>query len=339
METERASEDRETRTTGRPLDAEAAGRIVRRAAGRYFAERRERVSPFVDRNFSFRGSAALHRKAVGWDLVRAPANLLLATPYALSKLGGQVFRTLGRERTARYLDSRKILLETAIAREIQWLIVTDLLELPFEQGERVSRHDALAEAILGEPEVQTLLADAALAVGPHAGEPAFREKLTQAMADYAGTRAAAAEITTALLTLGAGAVAIKQTTPGMITLGPALATALAQHLAVASFPLGATAGAVWYGIFPVAASPLLTVGMTGGLLAVGSVATAFAGIVADPVQRRLGIHQKRLERLVGSLEQQFTGTGPGRFVARDHYVARLLDLADVLMGAVRAASR
>ena len=67
------------------------------------------------------------------------------------------------------------------------------------------------------------------------------------MATYTGTRAAAAEITTALMTIGAGAVAVKQATPGIITLGPALAAAMAQQVAIASFPLGATLGSLRYG--------------------------------------------------------------------------------------------
>ena len=71
----------------------------------------------------------------------------------------------------------------------------------------------------------------------------IRHRLEAAMETYADTRAA--EITTALLTVGAGAAAVKQTTPGVMTLRPALAAALTQQAAVASFPLGASVGSVW----------------------------------------------------------------------------------------------
>jgi hypothetical protein len=40
--------------------------------------RRARVRPFVDQHFSLLGSAAIHRAALGWDILRAPANILLA---------------------------------------------------------------------------------------------------------------------------------------------------------------------------------------------------------------------------------------------------------------------
>ena len=59
---------------------ELADAIVSDAAKRYIANRRERVDAFVDRHFTLVGSLALHRRAIGWDLLRAPANLFLAVP-------------------------------------------------------------------------------------------------------------------------------------------------------------------------------------------------------------------------------------------------------------------
>jgi hypothetical protein len=78
--------------------------------------------------------------------------------------------------------------------------------------------------------------------------------------------------------------------------------------------------------------------VTSGLLAVSSVAAAFAGIIADPVQRALGLHRRRLLRLIDALEQQFgTEHGESGFVTRDQYVARLLDFLDLLGSAYRIA--
>jgi hypothetical protein len=102
--------------------------------------------------------------------------------------------------------------------------------------------------------------------------------------------------------------------------------------------LGASAGSLWYGLFPAAASPLLVGGITGGLLALTSVASAFAGIIADPVQKGLGLHQRRLHRLIDAVEKQWTSEHENaEFVARDPYVARLLDIFDVLSAAYRVA--
>jgi hypothetical protein len=320
------------------ITPEAARLLVEAAARRYFQSRRERVELFVAAHFSLSGSAAIHRKALGWDVLRAPANIALAVPNLTLKLAASAARLGGAKRLAQSLSRRDLLLKTAVGREIEWLIITELLELPHAQHGHASRRDALAETILASPEVQVLVSEALQAVGRRGDDPEFRRHLEEAMTAYVGTRAAASEITTALITLGAGAVAVHQVTPGMISFGPALAAVMAHNAAVASFPLGATLGGLWYGAVPVTASPALVAGLTGGLMGIAAIAAAFAGIIADPVQRRLGIHQRRLHRLIDALERQVCdGDAEAGLVVRDHYVARLLDLVDLLSGAYRIA--
>jgi hypothetical protein len=69
-----------------PSEEELARAIVQDAVHKYIATRRERIDPFVDRHFTLAGSLALHRRAIGWDLLRAPANLFLAGPALSVKL-------------------------------------------------------------------------------------------------------------------------------------------------------------------------------------------------------------------------------------------------------------
>lgn len=314
-----------------PGEAEA---IVREAGAAYFAGCRERIEPFVDRNFSFLGSLGLHRHALGWDILKAPANVALAVPQVLLKLGAGAARGLGKRRTAAALD-REIFLETAIARELRWRMLTGLLRLPVEDGGRRSADDGLAEAILAHPRVQALLLEAGKATAARQGDPEFRARLEKALAGYAGSRAAAAEITTGLVALGTGALAFQKATPGAIALGPVIAGTLAQGSAIASFPLGSAAGGIWYGLFPAQASPFLVAGATAGVLGVAALATTFAGIVSDPVQRATGLHRRRLAAVIDSLEAAFHRRDDRGFVAYDLYVARLMDLTDVLFGVMR----
>jgi hypothetical protein len=304
---------------------------------RYFAARRERVEPFVDRHFSLRGTLALHRAALGWDIARAPFNLVMAGPQFGLQIAGRGARRIGALRLAALLEGRTLTLRTAVEREIDWLIATELLELPFRQGDRVATRDALAETILSEPRLTEVLAPALAVIGERATAPGFRQKLEQTMGRYAATRQAAAEITTSLLSLSAGALAFNQLTPGMVTLGPVLAGMLVQQAAIASFPLGAGLGGLWYGLFPAVPSAGLIAGLTGGLMLAASTLAAFAGVVADPVQRRLGLHRKRLQRLIDSLERQSFDPASSVFTSRDHYVARLVDLFDLLGAAYRLA--
>ena len=233
-------------------------------------------------------------------------------------------RRLGLRRLAGLLD-RPILLPTSVSREVEWLIVTDLFELPFLQGERESTRDALAESIIATPAIEAAI--------PGHG-PAFRERLTVAMKTYGATRVAAAEITTGLISLGTGALALNKLTPGAASLGPALAAIVAQQSAVAAFPLGGWLGGIWYGLFPVSPKLGLVAATTTSLMAALAIFAAFAGLVFDPIQRALGLHQARLLRMVEALERSFFDPNSKGFAVHDHYVARLLDVLD-FVGAAR----
>ena len=318
------------------FDRDLAAAVIEAAIERFIAARHARVPAFVDRNFALRGALRLHRKAAGWDLLRAPANLMLAVPHLGLKVAAAGSRTMRLQRTARWLDRRHLYLTSAVTREVEWRLFTELLELPYAQSDRVFHRDALAEEILRDPRVDAALGTALAAIGRRADEPGFRQWLTEAMATYAGTRVAAGDLASALITAGVGALTFKQLTPGMISLGPAVAQALAQHLAVAGFPLGAGLGGLWYGAMPAAAPLAAVVGVTGGMMAAVAMFAAFSGVVTDPLQRRLGVHRRRLHRLVDSLGGELS-TGRSHFVVRDHYVARLVDLLDVLNAAYRVA--
>ncbi|MDE0410558.1 MAG: hypothetical protein OXN81_22155, partial [Alphaproteobacteria bacterium] len=118
---------------------------------------------------------------------------------------------------------------------------------------------------------------------------------------------------------------------------PVAAQALAQQAAIAGFPLGAAAGGLWYGLFPAKASTAAIAGLTGALVLLPAMLTAFAGVAADPVQAHLGLHDRRLSRLLDALEARLLGeAGPG-FNPREPWVARILDLVDLLNLARRAA--
>ncbi|MEQ8964302.1 MAG: hypothetical protein RID91_00635 [Azospirillaceae bacterium] len=319
--------------TALPVDREALRAIVDGAIRRYVAERRARVEPFVEANFRFGPALRLHRKAAGWDMVRAPANLALAGPHLALKAAAAGSRAAGWRGMADRIDRQPVFLTSDVAREVEWRVFTEFLELPYAQPGRRFERDALAEALFADPALAEPMAEALQAVGRRADDPAFRAWLTDTMTAYASTRTAAADIANVLVSAGVGALAFKQLTPGMISLGPAMAQALAHHAAVASFPLGAGIGGLWYGAVPVGASAGLVVGLTGGLMAVASMLTAFSGALTDPIQVRLGLHQRRLHRLLDTLERNLTGDSQARYVVRDHYVARLFDILDMVRAA------
>jgi Family of unknown function (DUF6635) len=317
------------------VNEELARAIVRDAVHRYVESRRARIDAFVDRHFSLAGTLMLHRRAIGWDLLRAPANLFLAGPALMVKLASWVARRAGSQRFAAWLARWRPLLETDVAREIEWLIVTELLEIPCHRSGRASHRDAIAETILADDRVSQRLGEPIR--GLARGDPEFRCRMTAAVQNYLGSRIATAEITTGFIAAGFGALAVKQATPGLVTLSSALAGMIAQQAAVAAFPLGAGLGGLWYGLFPVAASPGLLAATTAVVFLSGAVLAAFSGIVTDPLQRRLGLHRQRLLRLIGGLESALYGEGGRDLTMRDHYVARLVDILDLVALALRVS--
>jgi hypothetical protein len=316
-----------------------AQHIVDDGVRHYFADRRKRVNSFIDENFSLRGALRLHRAAVGWDILRAPFNLTMAVPQVGVLLAGRAAERLGARRVGRKLGQARLTVDTAVGRELAWRIHVDLLELPYRDGDRECTKDALAETILSDPRVMAEIAPTLEAIAARGDDPTLRSRIESAMTEYTRTRAAATEITTALVTLSSGALALQKLTPGALTLGPTLAAAIAQQSAVMSFPLGGALGSMWYTMFPVAPSAVLVAGLTGGLLVASTVVSSFAGVVADPVQRRLGLHRLRLQRMLDALERQMQDSSAPGFAVHDHYVARLLDLFDVSSALLRALAR
>ena len=318
------------------IDGAEAEAIVARAIERYVAERRARVQGFVDANFSLIGSLRLHREALGADLLRAPANLALVPPFLVMQLGAAGLGGLGARRAARWLQSRKLFLTTDVARELTFRLHRDLLELPYDDGVRRTECDALAEAILADQRLALPLAAISERLQQQRGGPEVEARLRAMLETYAGARTAAADLFNNALLASTGAALFQKLTPGTFSLGPVLAGAIAHQAAVASFPLGAGLGSLWYAWFPTAPSAALLLGTTGGLMLLTAVTAGFAGVISDPVQRALGLHARRLERLIDALGRELAGDSDVAFQVRDHYVARIFDLLDLSRAAARA---
>ena len=59
--------------------------------------------------------------------------------------------------------------------------------------------------------------------------------------------------------------------------------------------------------------------------------------MTDPLQRRLGLHRRRLLRLLRALEGILSGETGQNLTMYDHYVARLADIFDMLTLASRVS--
>lgn len=327
-----------------PAEAE---KLVRAAAGRYVASRRRRIAPFVDTHFTLKGSLAIHRHAFGFDMLRAPYNIAVSLPeFALRRGGGAaawVTRRVGLrppawlERAAR----TRLILDTEVGRRVNFLLMSEFLELPVkgDDGRILSETDALAREILDDPRLRAGLREVEALIAAHADDPQFRAAVGEVLAQAAAGRAAMAEVALQMGAVGFGAGAFHAFTPGVLSLTPVLSGALANTLAVSAFPLGSGIGGLWYAAFPAAATPFLTLATGGALLVAMASLGAFAGLAADPLQRRLGLHRRRLERLVDGMARDL-GHGDGAPLSpliADHYLPRVLDLVDMINSLARLA--
>ncbi|HLF96773.1 MAG TPA: DUF6635 family protein [Methylococcaceae bacterium] len=324
------------------LNGEERRRIeqaVERGIALYIDSRRAKIPEFVDRHFSFKGALALHRKTFGKDFYRHPLNMLWGLPALLSQTGGMLLEKLGAERLSRALGKIPTGLKTEFQKEINWLIQTELLELPSSEGDRVSTKDALLEAILGDPELSAQCAGYLEAIERKSGTPAFRHALEAHLSEYGKSKLAASELAGNIINLAAGYALFQKATPGAISVGSAVATAIAQQVAIAHFWLGPVLGTWYYAVFPASASLGLIAASTAALMAATGLLAALSLVIADPLLAKTGFHKRRLERFVAALDDELNGRSEVPYRVRDQYLARVLDLVDLLKLAARAAER
>jgi len=297
---------------------ELAAAIVRDAVHRYIESRRVRIDAFVGRHFSLAGSAALHRRALGWDLLRAPANLFLAGPALAVKLTALAARRLGMARPAAWLAGRRLLLETEVAREIEWLVATEFLEIPCLRRGRGSFRDALAETIRRRPR----LSPPSRCRGRDLSRIARRDgrdrdRLCRRRSRR--RRPQAGDARSGDPELGGGGNDRAADRDCRVSAWRRSRRVVVQPVPGCRRPRTARCPT------------------TAGVFLGGAMLAAFSGVVTDPLQRRLGLHRRRLERLLQILEADLAGK-PGRNpILRDHYVARLVDLFDLIALAMRVS--
>ena len=300
------------------------------AVTEYIQKCRDAVPDFVTENYSFLSSLKLHKHALGHDLWRAPANLFLALPNLGLIAGAQVLQKSGAPKSAKWVKRRVMSFKTNVSRELQARLYRDLLCLPYKQDQLHLEKDGFAENLFDQHVIQTHLTHLLKGAQTPDKIEQFRQNLIFNLTSYTDSRSAAADIANQVMTLSVGAALFKQTTPGALSLGPLLASSFAHHAAITTFPLGASLGGLWYGVFPATASTGLTLATTGAVMGASAVLTAFSGIVTDPVQKALGLHHKRLHQLIDCIEQELQGAGESDFAVKDHYIARLMDFLDIV---------
>ncbi len=302
---------------------------------RYIEARKAKVPAFVAEHFSLKGALRLHKKALGKDLYKGPLNILWSVPSIMFRVTALGLKKLGEKHLSERLEKLPKGFETDVQKEVSWLVYTGLLEIPYAQNHRISNKDALLDEILSDKTLSAWMAQLLSKIHDQSKDPAYRAALEKNLQEYATSRTAASEMAGSIITLSAGYAAFNKAVPGTFAAGSATATAIAQHLAIANFWLGTTLGTWYYGVLPVTASTGLLIATTGSLMAALAIITTFTGIITDPLQTKLGIHQKRLFKFIDAFKTELLGAGQSQYKIKDQYVARVFDILDLLKTAAQ----
>jgi hypothetical protein len=307
-----------------------------RAIRNYIDSRRKKIPGFVKTHFSISGAVKINRKALGKDLIKAPVNLAWALPYTAIQVTSVVLKKIGLKKIDKLIEKVPIGFKTSVQEEINRLIYTELLELPYKKDNGKDVNDALLAEILDQPEIKCLFQVELDLILTQSQQEGFKKSLENRLKEYSLSRTAISELAGNIIALATGVGMMGKMTPGGISFGTVLAATIAQQSAISSFFLGPTLGGLYYGMFPASASMGLAMASTSAVLATLAILSAFSGIITDPIQARLGIHEKRLNRLLDSLEKTLMEKGDSDLKIREQYLARVFDLLDLLKTAAHA---
>lgn len=312
-------------------------KAVETAIDHYIKSRREKIPSFVKNFYSLKGSLCLHKKSLGKDLYRSPLNILWAFPYALSSLIAKGLDASGKKKAANFIEQIPQGFETDIQKEVKWLIYTELLELPYsikiKDKVKKSENDALLIAILNQPSIQDIISTQLTQINEKSLVPDFRSSLEGKIRQYTLSRTVAEDLSGSIITLAVGYAAFQTLSPGAISSGAALASAIAEKTAISNFGLGSTMGHWYYGLSPVTPSKQLFVISTASVMVLLAIITTFSGILTDPLQNILGLHQRRLQQLISTLEKDLKGQQNNKYRIKEEYAARVFDIVDLLKAA------
>lgn len=322
-------------SSSKPEQKALVEQAVENGTRRYIQSRRDMIERFVERNYSFSGALELNKKAFGLDMLKTPANILWTPPYFLLSGTGRLMKKLTKDKVGQGLSTLPAGFQTDVEKEVVWRLHSQLLELPYREGDREGdrefKDNRLFEMILAEESLTSIFEPGLKALAALEGDEAGKARLESNLTAYVDSRKAAAELSSAMISMAAGYVANKSINFGAMGLGSAVATSLAHHAAVSSFVFGNTLGSMYYSVFSVTVSKTAVALSTGGIAVALGIIASYTGVVTDPLQKSLGLHQKKLHKIIDALEQQLLGDDENAVSFKDGYVARVMDVADIML--------
>jgi len=318
---------KKTNTAERHAIVESA---VAEGTKRYIKQCNQRIEPFITKHYSFSGALKIHSHALGLDVVRVPVNIIWSLINIILAILGLAAKAVGLKKISEKIKSIPPGIETDMDKQIKWLVITELLELPFTDGKRTSNKDALMDEILKDTKLKSFIDQELNELRCLHNQPEFKEKIDKKLAEYGATRTGSADLASNIALLISSRWALGQASYGALSAGYTVSALIAQSIAVSNFWLGTTIGSYYYAYVPVVVSLRLIIAITSLVAVVLAIISTFIGIITDPIQAKLGIHKRRLNKLIKSIQEDLEDNNSSEFQLREKYIGRLFDIVDCL---------
>ncbi len=262
---------------------------------------RDRVAPFVEREFSFREAVARQRASLFADLLCYPLNALWAIPYLTTRKAIESLDKVGWSVLTPLFNRVPPGIKTRYQREVERKIYQEVLEWPYdmEEAAQPGTH-ALVDALSAHPSL-TPLARAIASGRPAAGT---HQEVSRLVDGYSSGRMMVSDLAGSAGTVAVGWMLFKDGTLGLFGIGERLARERARESAVSHFTFGKGLGSTWYRLFPPEPSPADVAMATVLIGAIITILCLVAGVASDPLGKAVGFQKRKLHSLVDDLEHR-----------------------------------
>ena len=259
----------------------------------YIADRKEHIIPFVKRHFSLQQTIAIQKQTFLRDVFANPLNSLWSIPYLTLK---KIIETLDKQGWRQFtIHFSKIPsgIKTGYQKEIETIVANEFLRWSSDGDIQANEllkimhaHPILKKTLFSETEI----------VLP------VNLEFCEVLENYSSSRASVADLAGSLLTLAAGWLYFGDKSLGILGIGDRLARRMAKDKAASQFFLGKGIGSSFYTMFPpqpTSSQIFLSTLTVGALLTVVSL---IASALSDPLRKKMGLHERKLNALLDDLE-------------------------------------
>jgi hypothetical protein len=232
------------------------------------------------------------------DILLNPINSLWAIPYLTLKKVFETIDKMGWGHLITFFDKVPSNLKTRYQKDIEWLIATELLEWPYENGGQSSEKHALWEELEKDATISKLIKS-----GRFSREQLLSIDLKLELNKFSASRALVADLAGSASSIVLGWALFGNSELGIGGLGENIARKFARDNASSNFLFGKKMGSTFYSLFPPQPTKWQIFTATvavGFLLTLISLVTS---VLSDPVRKNLGLQTRKMNFLIDELEK------------------------------------